>query len=94
MESFWRIFEFRIPCAHLLSVSNGVPVGGCLFSISLEGSYDGADVSTARVNSSCLGFCGGSYDVLERSAKDADGSVDAVRFINPSEAIMDGNVAT
>ena len=29
LESFWRIFEFRKPCANLLSVSNGVLVGGC-----------------------------------------------------------------
>ena len=60
----------------------------------LKGSYDGADVSTARVKSSCLGFCGGSDYVLERLANDVYRSVDAVRFINPSEAIMDGNVAT
>ena len=36
LEMFWRIFEFRILCAHLLSVSNGVPVGGCLCPICLR----------------------------------------------------------
>ena len=59
----------------------------------LKGSYDGAAVSTAHVKSSCLGFCGRSYYVLERLAKDIDGSVDAVRVINPSEVVMDGDVA-
>ena len=48
---------------------------------------------TARVNSSCLGFCDGSDYVLECLAKDIDGSIDAVRFINPSEVVMDGNAA-
>ena len=59
----------------------------------LKDGYDGADVSTARVKSPCLGFCGGSNYVLERLAKDVDGSVDAVRLINPSEVIMDGDAA-
>ena len=60
----------------------------------LEGSYDGAAILTARVNSSCLGFCGGTDYVLEHLAKDVDGSVDAVRVISPSEMVMDGNEAT
>ena len=59
----------------------------------LEGGYDGADVSTACVNSSCLGFCGRSDYILELLAKDIDASVDAVRVINPSEVVMDGDAA-
>ena len=59
----------------------------------LEGIYDGEAVLTARVNSSCLGFCDRSDYVLERLAKDIDGSIDAVRFINPSEVVMDGDAA-
>ena len=51
-------------------------------------------MSTARVNSSCLGFCGGFYYVLERLTKDVDGSVDAFRIINLSDVVMDGNAAT
>ena len=93
LESFWRNFEFRIPCAHLLFVSNVVPVGGCLCPISSKGSYDGSSVSTARVDSSCLGFCGGSNYILESFAKDVDGSLDAVRSINTSKVVMDGNAA-
>ena len=50
----------------------------------LEGSYDGAAMLTARVSSSYLGFYGGSDYILERLSKDVDGSVDAVRVINPS----------
>ena len=60
----------------------------------LEVSYDGAAVLTARVNSSCLGLCGGYDYVIERSAKDVDGSVDAVRIINLSDVVMDGDAAT
>ena len=59
----------------------------------LKGSYDGAAVSTTCVNSSYLGLCGGSDYTLERLAKDVDGSVDAVRVINPTEVVMDGNAA-
>ena len=59
----------------------------------LEVSYDGAAVLNDLVNSSCLGFCCGSDCVLERLAKDVDGSVDAFRFINQSEVAMDGDVA-
>ena len=59
----------------------------------LKGSYDGAAVLTARVNSSYLGFCGGSDYVLERLAKDVNGSVDVVRVINPSEVVIDGDAA-
>ena len=59
----------------------------------LEGGYDGAVVSTARVNSSCIDFCGRSNYVLERLAKDVDRSVDAVRVINPSEVVMEGDTA-
>ena len=93
LESFWRIFELRIPCAHLLSVSNVVPVGGFLCPISSKGSCDGAAVPTSGVKSPCLGFCG-KYDyVLESLEKYVDGSVDAVRVINPSEVVMDGNAA-
>ena len=58
-----------------------------------EGSYDGYAVSDARLNCSCPSFCGGSDNVFERLAKDVDGSVDAVRVINPSEVVMDGNAA-
>ena len=57
----------------------------------IEGSYDGAAVSTACVNFSCIGFCGGSDNVLEHLANDVDGSVHAVRVINPSEVVMDGD---
>ena len=57
----------------------------------LEGSYDGAAVSTTRVNSYCIGFCGGSDYVLESLEKDVDGSVYEVRVINPSEVVMDSN---
>ena len=60
----------------------------------LEVSYDGAAVLTTRVKSSCLGFCGGFYYVLERLTKDVDGSVDAFRIINISDVVMDGNAAT
>ena len=59
----------------------------------LEVSYDGVAVLTARVNSSCLGLCGGYDYVIERSAKDVDGSVDAVRIINLSDVVMDGDAA-
>ena len=59
----------------------------------LEGTYDGSSVSTARVKSFCLGFCGRSEYVLDRLAKDVDGSVDAVRVMNPSDVVMDGNAA-
>ena len=59
----------------------------------LEGSYDGAAVSTDCVNSSCLGFCGWSDYIIERLAKDIDGSIDAVRVINPYKVVMDGNAA-
>ena len=59
----------------------------------LEGINDGDAVSTAHVNSSCLSCYGGSDDVLERFSKDVDGSVDAVRVINPSKVVMDGNAA-
>ena len=59
----------------------------------LEGSYDGAAVLTARLNSSCIVFCGRSDDVLERLVKDVDGSVDTVRVINPSKVVMDGDAA-
>ena len=48
----------------------------------LEGSYDGASVFTASVNSSCLVFCGGPDYVLEILAKEVDGSVDLVRVIS------------
>ena len=58
-----------------------------------ECSYDGAAVSTACVDSSCLGFCGGSDYILERLAKDVDGSIYAVRVIDPSEVVMDGDAA-
>ena len=59
----------------------------------LEGSYDEAAVSTAGVNSSCIGFCGGYDYVLERLAKDVDGSVDVVRVIIPSVVVMDNDAA-
>ena len=59
----------------------------------LEVSYDGAAVLSARVNSSCLGLCGGYDYVIESSAKDFDGSVDAVRIINLSDVVMDGDAA-
>ena len=83
-----------MPCAHFLSISNGVPVRGCLFPIFLEGSYDGSAVFTTRENSSCIGFCGGYDYVLKRSARDVDGSVDAVRVINPSEVVMESDADT
>ena len=51
-------------------------------------------MSNARVNSSCLGFCVRSYYILERLSKYVDGSVDAVRFINPFEVVIDGDAAT
>ena len=57
----------------------------------LEGIYDGAAVLTARVNSSCIGFCGISDYVLERLEKDVYGFVDASRVINPSKVVMDGD---
>ena len=60
----------------------------------LEGGYDGAAVSTTRVNSSCLGFFVVSDYVLERLAKEVDGSVDAVRVINPSEIVMKSDADT
>ena len=59
----------------------------------LEGSYDGAAVSNTRVNPPCFGLCGGSDYFLERLEKDVDRSVDAVRVINLSEVVMDGNAA-
>ena len=59
----------------------------------LEGSYDGAAVLIARLNSSCILFCGRSDDVLERLVKDVDGSVDTVRVINPSKVVIDGDAA-
>ena len=59
----------------------------------LEGSYDGVAVSNARVNSSCLGFCGGSDYFLERLANDNGGTVDAVRVINKSKVVMYDNAA-
>ena len=40
-----------------------------------------------------IGFCGGSDYDLERLAKGADGSVDAVRVINPYKVVMEGNAA-
>ena len=46
---------------------------------------------TARVNSSCLGFCGGYDYILERLAKDVDRFADTVRIINLSEVLMGGN---
>ena len=51
-------------------------------------------MSIARVNSSCLGFCGGYDYVLERLEKDVDRYVDAVRVINPSEVVMESDAAT
>ena len=59
----------------------------------LEVSYDGVAVFTASVNYSCLGLCGGYDYVIESSAKDVDGSVDAVRIINLSDVVMDGDAA-
>ena len=59
----------------------------------LKGSYDGAAVLTARVKYSCLGFCGRYNYVLERLEKDFDRSVGAVRVINPSKVVMDGDAA-
>ena len=59
----------------------------------LESGYDGATVLTARVNSSCIDFCGGSNYIIDRLENDVDGSVDVVRVINPSEVVMDGNAA-
>ena len=60
----------------------------------LEGSYDRAAVSNTRVNPPCFGLCGGSDYFLERLEKDVDRSVDAVRFINPFEVVIDGDAAT
>ena len=59
----------------------------------LKGSYDGADVLTTRVNSSYLGFCGGSDYIFERLAKYVDRSVDAFRVINPSEVVIGSDAA-
>ena len=59
----------------------------------LEVCYDGAAVLTARVNSSCIGLCGGYDYVIEHSAKDVDGSFDAVRIINLYDVVMDGDAA-
>ena len=59
----------------------------------LEVSYDGVAVLTARVNSSCIGLCGGYDYVIERSAKDVDGSFDAVRIINLYDVVMDSDAA-
>ena len=50
-------------------------------------------MTIARVNSSCIGFCGVSNYVLESLSKDVKGSVDAVRVINPYEVVMDGDSA-
>ena len=60
----------------------------------LYGSYDGSAVSPARINSSCLGLYGRYDYIIERLENDVDGSVDVARVINPSEVVMDGNVAT
>ena len=59
----------------------------------LEGSYDGAAMTTSHVNPPCLDFCGRSDYVLESLAKDVGGSVESVRVINPPEVVMDGNAA-
>ena len=48
---------------------------------------------TARVNSSCLGLCGGYDYVIESSAKDVDRSFDAVRIINLYDVVMYGDAA-
>ena len=59
----------------------------------LEGSYDGAAMLNARVDSSYIGFCDGYDYVFERLENNVAVYVDAVRVINPSNVVMDGYAA-
>ena len=93
LEIFLCIFLILNPvCTFVFCFKCGASIW-LFITYFLEGSFDGSDVLTARVNSSCLGFCGRSENVLERIANYVDRSVDAVRFINPSEVVMDGDAA-
>ncbi len=71
LESFWRILEFRMPWAVLLSVLKGDPE---FFECSVHGpGMFAANVDTTGFGLSCRG-----HNVLDCLAEDVNGSIGAV----------------